>query len=280
MKMLILSDLHISAEYVTSQFKLEKYKRILKDQIDVDYDLVLISGDVFEHRVPHYVNVFETLQYLFDNHPVVFCLGNHEFAYEDYQSVLKTYKAQYEVFKSKWPHGQVCCLDICGHYDFENSRIVGNAFWYDWSLNNCRTLMKGEIIDGWLDATIENFDPLLEHENCKQQIFDNIDSAKNMILLTHCVPHESLNAFNIDQPFSPFNSYSGVKDFLKEIKDKNFKFAFCGHTHRKANKDIYGIIGFNLGNDYYFKNFKIDWTLFDVNENLEINKFLQSKSFS
>lgn len=271
MKLLILSDLHISVEIVSSQFKLGKYKRILENQISSDYDLVLISGDVFEHQVPQYVNVFETLQYLFNDKPVVFCLGNHEFAYEDYNSVLKTYKTQYEVFISKHPDGKVICLDVSDYFDFGNNRIVGNVFWYDWSLNNCRTLMKGELLDGfWLDATIKNFYPMKEHEKCRQKILDHIDTKKNMILLTHCVPHESLNTFSYEQPNSLYNAYSGTKDFLKELKDKNFKFVFCGHTHRKENREIYGMKCINIGNDYLFRSNKIEHMILDVDDDLNI----------
>lgn len=277
MKILILSDLHITVETICSQFKLEKYKRILNNQITSDYDVVLISGDVFEHQVPQYVNVFETLQYLFDNHPVIFCLGNHEFAYEDHDSVLKTYKAQKEVYMEHSNTTLITCLDIDGYSDFDNFRIVGNVFWYDWSLNNCRTLMKGEIIDGWLDSTIKNFDPLKEHKKCKEQIFDNLKKDKNTILLTHTVPHEILNSFNRDEPNSPFNSYSGVKDFLKEVSDLNVKYAFCGHTHRPENHFVYGIHCLNIGNDYFFRTNKIKWAVFEVNEDLDLMNIDLSK---
>lgn len=274
MKFLILSDLHIAANYVTSQFKLEKYKRILKDNVKNDYDVVLISGDVFEHRVPHYVNVFETLQYLFDFHPVVFCLGNHEFAYEKFINVLKTYKAQYEIYQDKFPDGKVICLDVSGYADLEDCRVVGNVFWYDWSLNHCRVLMKGEIAPGWLDKTIQDFDAINAHEECKKQIFKSLSDTKKHILLTHMVPHEKLNMFSIEDPTSPYNAHSGVSDFLNEIKDKNFKFAFCGHTHRNANLDLYEIKCLNIGNDYYFRTMKIRYAIFDLDENLNIKEFL------
>ena len=277
MKVLILSDLHINIDFINTQFKLGKYKRILKNNIKEDYDLVLISGDTFEYYGVQYVNVFETLQYLFDSKPVVFCLGNHEFAYQDHQRVLNTFKIQHEIFKEKFPEGEVTCLDISGYYDIENTRIVGNVFWYDWSLNHCRTLMKGEIIDGWLDATIENFDAMKEHENCKKQIMNSISEDKNHILLTHTVPYEKLNMFSIEEPNSPYNSYSGCVDFLNEIKDKNFKFAFCGHTHRRANLEVYDIQCLNIGNDYYFKTLKIEWSVFDLDKDLKINNIFLSK---
>lgn len=277
MKLLILSDLHISADTACSQFRLEKYKRILENQITSEYDIVLISGDVFEHHVPHHTNVFETLQYLFNRKYVVFCLGNHEFAYESHESVLKTYKAQYEIFKEHYPYGSVTCLDISNFCDFDTFRIVGNVFWYDWSLNNCRTLMKYEIVDGWLDSTIENFDAYGEHLKCKEQIITYLPAEKPSILLTHTVPHESLNTFNREEPFSPFNAYSGMKDLFADLPPNNLKFAFCGHTHRPENHVINDIQCFNIGNDYFFKTNKIKWAVFEVNEKLELMNIELSK---
>ncbi len=275
MKLLILSDLHIPVETAASYFYFEKYKRILEKQITSDYDMVLISGDVFEHQVTYKVNVFNILDILFNGKPVVFCLGNHEFAFENYNDVIDMYKREYEQFKLLYPDKSLKCLDISNYYDFGNNRIVGNVFWYDWSLNNCRTLMKGEIIEGWLDTSIKNFDPLEEHEKCKQKIFKNIDITKNMILLTHTVPHESMNSFSKEQPYSPYNSYSGTKDFLKELTGMNFKFSFCGHTHRKENHEIYGIKCINVGNDYLFHTNKIEWMIFDVDENLNLKNIIQ-----
>lgn len=277
MKLLILSDLHISPENVSSLSKLEHYKKILKRNIITDYDAVLISGDVFEHFVPKYVNPFKALHLLFDSKPVVFCLGNHEFAYEKHENVLNKYKELYEAFCFRFPNGNVTCLDISGYHDFETFRIVGNVFWYDWSLNHCRVLMKGEIPPGWLDETIEDFDAMKEHEKCKEQIINSISKTKNHILLTHTVPHESLNTFSREEPYSPYNACSGVKDFFSELPCERIKFAFCGHTHRKENHEINGVNCLNLGNDYYFKTMKIDWAMFDVDDDLNINDFIISK---
>lgn len=281
MKILILSDLHISANTVSSQFKLDKLKRTFQNQINEEYDMVIISGDVFEHNVIKYINVFDTLKFIFDNKNVVFCLGNHEFAFEHYDSVIVNYKKMYEDFikNEENKNSNICCLDINNYFDFEDSRVVGNVFWYDWSLNNNRTLMKGEIVDGWLDSTIENFDPLKEHDKCKKQIFDNIDEKKNMILVTHMVPHIDLNTFNHEDPYSIYNSYSGEKDFLKEIQSKNFKLAFCGHTHRKEIREIRNIKCFNIGNDYFFRTNKIDWIILQVDKNLNIEK-VQTRDYS
>lgn len=261
MKALILSDLHISAEYYFSGFKNTKYKRILNDFIKDDYDIVIISGDVFECSIMRVnENPFDLLNFLFNGKPVVFCLGNHEFAYQDYNKVIDYWNKMQNESKNKDIH----CLDVENGVEIGDWKFVGNVFWYDWSLNQNQMLMKGEILDSWLDTTIKNFNAEKEHEKCKEQILKNVSKNKNNILVTHCVPHWSLNTFSIEEPYSAYNSYSGCKDFLNELKDLNFKYSFCGHTHRREIKEIYGIKCYNIGNDYLFKTNKI------VNEIVEL----------
>ena len=266
MNITVLADLHISHDYFVSSYKLEKFKRILHSNIPNNYDIILIAGDVFEHFAPNYINVFSTLDFLFNGKPVVFCLGNHEFAYENYNNVLSTYKKMNDEYIKTTNKHNICCLDISNFYDITNTnyRIVGNVFWYDFSLNKNMLLMKGDILDNWLDSTIINFDPIKEHEICKQNILNSINSNKNHILLTHTVPHIDLNAFSINEPYSAYNAYSGVNDFLNTIKNNNFKWAFCGHTHIKESKVIHNINCVNIGNDYYFKTNKITSFSFDI----------------
>lgn len=260
MKALVLSDLHISMEYVKYDIKRESFKKELERQIKEHYDIVLISGDVFEHSVIHYTNPFFFLNYFFNSKKVIFCLGNHEFAYEKYQDVIN----KWTFCSDKYRGNNIYCLDICNYVDIDNYRILGNVFWYDFSLNKNRLLMKGEIIDGWLDATIEDFDPIKENENCQNKIINNISDDKTNILLTHMVPHEQLNTFSIEEPDSVYNAYSGNADFLQKIENKNFKYAICGHTHRREIKTIHNINCINIGNDYFFRTHKIEYFIIEL----------------
>jgi predicted MPP superfamily phosphohydrolase len=169
MRALILSHLHLSPNILFEEFRTSKYKRILKlNNISPEkYDIVLISGDVVESNILKYEteDPLVALYNLFEK-PVIFCLGNHEFAYQRYIDVIK--------YWSKFKHPYVHCLDVEGHAQIENCNFVGNVFWYDWSLNECRQLMSGEILDGWLDASIEEFDPIHENIKCQKQIVDNL----------------------------------------------------------------------------------------------------------
>ena len=160
---------------------------------------------------------------------------------------------------SNFSHPNVKCLDVEGHIVKDNINFVGNVFWYDWSLNNNRLIMKGEIIKGWLDRSIADFDAIEEHEKCKDQIFKNLSTEHKNVLITHMVPHRDLNRFSIEEPFSPYNAYSGVNDFLSEIESKGFEleYAICGHTHKREIKDINGVRCINIGNDYFSHTNKI-----------------------
>jgi predicted phosphodiesterase len=263
MKALILSDLHMKPEIFNSDFHMLKYKRILKlNHITSDkYDIVLISGDVVESSIINNtaINPLNTLYNLFEK-PVIFCLGNHEFAFKKHSDVID--------YWSKWKHENIHCLDIDGHVQIDNYNFVGNVLWYDWSLNNCYQLMHGEILDGWLDATIKDFDPIKENLKCQEQIFNNLsyDKSINNILITHMVSHIDLNTFSYEQPNSPYNAYSGMKRFILDIQDKgvNLTHAICGHTHRREMKTIWNIDCINIGNDYYHRTNNIAYYILDL----------------
>lgn len=248
MKALIYSDLHLRPQVIYDSFHRNKFKRILKLD-EKEYDIVIISGDVVESSILKYnENPLDKLFEIFEK-PVIFCLGNHEFAFQSHPKVLKWW--------NQWKHSDVHCLDIEGSFEKDGYRFIGNVLWYDWSLNKCRQLMQGEIIDGWLDATIENFDALKENEKCVKQIFDNCSNDKSIkhVLVTHMVPHIDLNTFSKEEPFSPYNAYSGMERFILEIQDQgiNITHAICGHTHRRECKTIFGIDCINIGNDYFHR---------------------------
>ena len=259
MKALVLSDLHLSTEIFTNNWKRNRLKYTLNAIILEDYDIVLISGDVVESSIykrKTATEIYDILYSIFEK-DIVFCLGNHEFAYSDFTKV-------HEFWQTGKNHPHVHCLDIDGKFELNNITFTGNVFWYDFSLNENQLLMQGEIVDGWLDSTISNFDPIKENEKCQNQILQNLSKTNKNILITHMVPHKDLNTFSIETPFSAYNAYSGNKDFLKQLSDYNIEYALCGHTHRRECKDIYGIKCINLGNDYYFRTNTYEYMILDI----------------
>ena len=134
MRAIIFSDLHLQTKALFDRFYFNKLKRVMNLKPN-EYDIVIISGDLVESYIMYYdygVKPFESLFELFEK-DVVFCLGNHEFAFQSHPEVLKWW--------SKWSHPNVHCLDVEGFYEKDGYRFIGNVLWYDWSLNKCRQLM-------------------------------------------------------------------------------------------------------------------------------------------
>ena len=144
---------------------------------------------------------------------------------------------------------------VCNYFDIPHSdyRLIGNVLWYDNTMKSNINCKDDIINEYWLDFSIKDFIPSIECNKCKKQIINNINKNKKHILLTHCVPHSGLNWFTNNMPNSIYNQYSGCKDFLIELKDKNVEWALCGHTHKRMTGVYYNINCINIGNDYVFK---------------------------
>lgn len=244
MRFLCLSDLHIVDE---NSSQLNQVKELLEKFNDID--VILITGDIFDTRD---LNPYEELSKL--NKPIVFCLGNHEFAYSSVHATHNFFFHNYN--PNKW---NVHCLDILGHYTIGNVNIIGNVLWYDGSLKSFPD-QSDKIDSSWLDSTIFQFNYKEENKKCIEQISRSENNpSKNeetgekidyTILLTHCVPHVNMNVFTIEKPLSIYNMYSGVDNLFVKIPIK-IDYAICGHTHRYAKEDIQGIHCINIGNDYF-----------------------------
>lgn len=235
MKIFATSDLHIRCGCSKQMKHLETV--VEKEKPNV----IVISGDIYDYRG---INPFE--EFTFFNIPVVFCLGNHEFAERSVENTLAYYKLcnRFENVK---------CLDIEGHVDVNGVRFVGNVLWYDGSLSN-RPDVKSKLknIDRtWLDCTIDDFNPVAENKKCINQIKNNLkDYNGKSVLVTHCVPYWKLNEWSFTTPDGLYNIYSGVKDLFKNY-NIHVDVAICGHTHRKVRLDYDGIRCYNIGNDYF-----------------------------
>lgn len=249
MKILCLADLHL--HFIHDAYSVTNFKNTLKNQIleKEDFDCIVISGDIFESEIRYYSNFnpYKYLREIFnisEKIPIICCLGNHEFAGQTIDEVLKTYEKFHDRFNIHY-------LDIEGAFQFKDINFVGNVFWYDSSLQNNKLIEKDVIVSNWLDATIKNFVPSIENKKCQDQIFNNLNSNMKNILVTHCVPHFKMNWFSIYDTYSIYNQYSGCKDFLKKLIDKNVVASMCGHTHKRMMDNIYNIDCINVGNDYF-----------------------------
>lgn len=241
MKILCLSDLHICGS-IDLKYKYHWIEKLLDDSIDI----IVISGDIFEFHYQYMINPYQKLSKITDK-PIICVLGNHEFVDNTIQDTLKYYQDLYEPNKYN-----VHYLDVCGHYDINNFRFVGNVLWYDAEMRQYDDQSvydwggnKGTGNGYWLDRCIIDFDYKKENKSCVKQIKKNISSEKENILVTHCVPIEKMNGHILNK----LNIFSGMKDLLKDI---NVQYSISGHTHKRIiGLQVYNTFCINIGNDYY-----------------------------
>ena len=260
MKFLCLSDLHYT--YTWDQFG---YVDLLKNLIEKENpDYILIAGDIVESSIIKHANIYKVIReniFRGFDMPIIFCLGNHEFANNSSENVFK----RLNYYKNN--NFNCYCLDTCNYFDIPNTdyRVIGNVLWYDNSLKSNINSIDDVIDNSWLDSSINKFIPSIECNKCKKQILNNIKKNKKHILLTHCVPHKGLNWFTENMPNSIYNQYSGCADFLNELKDKNIEWSFCGHTHKRMMEVYHNIINcVNIGNDYIFKTNEFKYFSFEI----------------
>ena len=251
MKVLATADLHI--DYSNSD-QIRTLKKLVNRE---EPDAVLIAGDVYDCRT---LNPYSDLRKISKDIDIIFCLGNHEFAFRSVNDTLNYYKQ--EAKKSN-----VHCLDVCGYVDVMGVRIVGNVLWYDGSLSERSDVQEKlkNIDDSWLDSTIKNFDPQTENAKCVQQIKTALNNYKGKsILLTHMVPHHKLNTFCDMNPCSVYNIYSGMYN-LFNTEEICVDVAICGHTHRPVTYYYANCTKCtNIGNDYPFRQGGLVYDILEI----------------
>ena len=252
MKIFATSDLHIAC---SNSQQLNHLKELAEKE---NPDVIVISGDVYDYRG---INPFE--EFASFNKPVIFCLGNHEFAARSIKNTLSYYRLC-NIFDN------VKCLDIEGYVDVNGVRFVGNVLWYDGSLSNRDDIeSKLKTIDNtWLDCTIVNFDAKKANIDCIKQIKDSLSGyTGKSVLVTHCVPYWKLNRWSFTTPDGVYNIYSGVKDLFSS-HDINVDVAICGHTHRKEKLEYTQngkyIRCYNIGNDYFRHSDILEYEMIEI----------------
>lgn len=252
MKILATSDLHFGSP---NSYYLNELKEICRKESP---DVIAISGDVYDYRAINPFVEFEDFKI-----PVIFCLGNHEFAYRTVSYTL-------DFYKNNNTTKNVHCLDVEGFVDVDNVRFVGNVLWYDGSLSDRpdKNFYLKRIDSTWLDSTIECFNPVKRNQECIQQIKKSLENHNGKsVLITHTVPFWKLNQFSYDTPNGIYNIYSGVKDLFHD-NDINVDVSICGHTHRKVRleytNDNKSIQCYNIGNDYVRYSEKLEYEIINI----------------
>lgn len=250
MKILCLADLHISKPdgYFFGEHTVNN---LIENQ---EPDAVVIAGDIFDYPVSDPYE--ELVKRIPTDNPIICCLGNHEFAYKTVAEVIDRYATLYHPERYN-----VHYLDVCCHREVGDVNFVGNVLWYDGSLYPAGD-MPDRVSAHWLDSSIIDFNWKAENAACVEQIKKGLLLGKTNILVTHCVPHGSLN---MHPATSKMNGYSGMSNLFSKLGGHpKISWAICGHTHRRARGEFNGVFCVNIGNEYEFTGKEFQYYMMEV----------------
>ena len=263
MKILCLSDLHLSEREISSIFLgpascnspvVGGIFSLLRDE---DPDGVIITGDtVSNYQLPFLPNVLVSL--FGKERKIFFCLGNHEFWGNSWENTLKILRVEKELKE----FSNLYFLDLGDSFCTGNTLFIGGTLFFDGSMR-FRESQTISPWNGWQDFRIKNIEKDYSsicsqyRERFKQQILEANEKFDfpSVVLCTHHLSDKRLNGHTP----SVYSFYSGVDSLIPELpltKGKEHWFV-CGHTHRRVITPLEKWVnGVNVGSDYgHLKSF-------------------------
>ena len=246
MKIGIIADLHIDINY-------NKGSDVLRELIKVvnkDHLAYLIrAGDISDNDETT-LEIREKLNYNSSAY-ILFVPGNHDLWNKKHPT-----KKPEEIYRKLQCNPGNLCLNP---YSInEEWVIIGDIGWYDYSFGSDR-FTEEDYIKGryrgrvWKDTLFVpwNKEAKQIHQYFCKKIKKQIQSNKNknIILVTHFVPHEYFLVPEERDSWVFFNAYLGSPDYARLALDYNVKYSIFGHIHHKVNQSIKGteFIGNSLG---------------------------------
>lgn len=238
MKLGILSDLHVDLNDRGKRRIIPGLCSILREE---RVQVLLIAGDLAN-------NYQITLQTLYEIEQLsgVQCLfvpGNHDIwnlKYPD-QSAWDIYQAL-QAFPGNLARGP--------HHLSKDWVVIGDIGWYDYSFGHPRFTVEefdnmefNEML--WQDKLFARWDrPTIEVSNyfytkLKRQLEEHQD--KQIIFLTHVVPHVQFIVHSAYEMWHYFNGFLGSKAYGELVTQYPVQYAVFGHVHYRKRKEIDGI---------------------------------------
>ncbi|MFC1697712.1 metallophosphoesterase [Nanoarchaeota archaeon] len=258
MKLLILSDLHYNIDNDNSLIK----EQLLKDLSEEHkFDAVILCGDnaVPNKDFSNHLELFKNLKSYFDTN-IAFVCGNHDLWTK--QLGISSEKVLYEIFNDISKDLGLIHLEK-DNLEIKDKIIAGTYGHYDYSLARMSDIVTRKAINRhlliyqnshypWMDNRFLDFNGKTNSEFCTElinKLDQRLDENKDIILISHTVPHYSVmgRGNDIDQDF--YAAYSGTDMFLKLYQKYNIEYHFFGHTHAPSIKKFNNTLAVNVGAD-------------------------------
>lgn len=229
MKTAVISDIHIDVnEMYDVVGAIVEY--IQKNKVE----LLLIAGDIssYPEKTIEAVRKIEeqskaVVRYVPGNHD----MWNKDAHYESNDAIYEMYLQDEHCLSGKI-------------YETDESIIIGDVAWYDYSFGNHEKFMVEDFetmkYEGrtWQDSLFNTWSAKNE-ERCKwflerfqKLIDDNKAKGKKIVLMTHMISHE---AFAVPEEmnaiWSFFNAFLGSRMLKKLCVENQIAYSICGHVH-------------------------------------------------
>lgn len=235
LKIHYMSDLHLDRDETGNDLKNFNIEK-------TDANIIIIAGDTVDGLMG--VSFAYQQSHLLKK-PVVYIFGNHEYHFENFDTLIPRARKLELTLKQKYPLAKVFILDNQELYIKDaNIRILGTTMWSD--VDTSSEAIRGKIGDY---KKVKMFNENLEEINLTPEVIkqthqDNVQwlkkklkektCARHTIIVTHHSPHPVFSKQDFEDPVT--TAYS--TDLSKFFK-KNLTWIF-GHTHFVANTIING----------------------------------------
>lgn len=263
MKIAYTSDVH--ADITLNNGRLVPY--LINRVEEIKPDIFVIAGDISNtlSSLDGTLRLFNELSCL-----KVMVPGNHDVWIESNNSLRKGkdsfYKYRHAIPQVCSQNGFIC--PITEPYIIDNTAIVGNIGWYDYTLADSRLAntykfmdyVRGTFEEGswndtkyavWLknpDSTnwkerlkaFSNkslFEMLLEE--LKSSILKIPDDIRKVLIVLHTAPFkECIIPYDNPSPFDAYEGSSKIGEFIKAVSRDREISIICGHRHKKLLLDM------------------------------------------
>lgn len=235
MKTAVISDIHID---INEDY--EVIEAIAEYVRDNGAELLLIAGDISNHAKESIAAV-ERLEKE-SGAKVLYVPGNHDLWDQD-----KEYGHNDQIYQM-FLEDEHCLSGKC--FETENSFILGDVAWYDYSFGNQSLYTFDEFETMSIGGrTMQDFyfnkwsadntgKSAWFVERLKEQLEKN--PGKDIVLVTHMLSHEYFCVPESRELWSFLNAFMGSADLKQLCLDYHVKYAICGHIHYRKNTEEAG----------------------------------------
>lgn len=234
MKIGFLSDLHVTHN---TNMKEQAIQAVEEAYNKNSIDKLFLAGDTTNN----YKMTLEFVDELVERGLDVYVIfGNHEYWSVNYEKALEIDHDRY-INNMAMDLGDVTVIAIDGYFDYSFVREVNKPHMEHIPKDSETLKIRGKQYFDLKQSKIKNHEEVFKDvlSNLRKLLEDN--KGKEIILMTHYVPHEDFVRYMDDFIWNTNNAFMGSKRFGELAEEYGVDKVIFGHTHTQYNKEINGV---------------------------------------